>query len=728
MLKLQIPVNAKGDVFEFKLAKEKVTIGRRHDNDIRIKETYVSAYHAELSRGNNGEIYLRDRDSSNGTFINGKRVRDRVKVRKGDILKFGSLKCSIEEVIEKLNERPLASVPGSDRSALSRGAISNSATAVSTNPSLSSGNRPISVDEDDETSPLAMETTTALHLASSPNGNGGGSNGATYTSPPVSKNGGNGSGTSKALTHELEALKSQFNLNKRDLRKAKEDLKAVSAELIKAKEKAEKEDRLKIEKIEKLEAQLKAKSTRNDDLDHRLRLASGRADQLESELENHKSDMSVEIKAAMKRMTHTKHDNVLLQDTLDALESERNKYRDESVALTKKLSKTREGFSFLLRNSGGKLEESDQLTADLKKQNEEALTTMANLEDELDALRDDFSQMDLDYREKLKEAEALQTRTSNAEAILIEDLDIANKKIKTQKADIVKLESQIESIVAEREASEEDWKARVIELKTTNELLAGGSQDLETLEAQIKRSSEEIKKLRSEKTSLESATKELRAEKKALAAATELISEEKEDSVKTINQVKEEGHKASQKLDSILHNLHESEKKVTYLRSLESELEKSVLRAQRSALSRKGIYSDDEEGLTAIWPETEQLICRELIDRLELLEDMLKRYQQSWFFPKVADQLNLLKDSFLVLLKNHSVDQFDLEPGTELSVDSRKKIQLISVDDLDDPKLKRLSQQGDGQRTRVLQTIRPGYIYSKGGQDVIIRKAEVVVA
>jgi molecular chaperone GrpE (heat shock protein) len=163
---------------------------------------------------------------------------------------------------------------------------------------------------------------------------------------------------------------------------------------------------------------------------------------------------------------------------------------------------------------------------------------------------------------------------------------------------------------------------------------------------------------------------------------------------------------------------------------LEAELEKSVLRAQRSALSRKGIYCDDDEEQKAIWSEAEQMICRELIERMELLEDLLRRYQQNWLFPKVAEQLNLLRDSFMVLLKNHSVDRFDLEPGTELSVDSRKKIQLISVDDVEDPKLKKLSiiQNGTGKRTRVLQTLRSGYIYSKGGRDVIIRKAEVIVA
>ena len=54
MLKLTIPVNPNGDVFEYDLDKDKITLGRRHDNDIRIKETYVSAYHAEFTRDAEG--------------------------------------------------------------------------------------------------------------------------------------------------------------------------------------------------------------------------------------------------------------------------------------------------------------------------------------------------------------------------------------------------------------------------------------------------------------------------------------------------------------------------------------------------------------------------------------------------------------------------------------------------------------------------------------------------
>ena len=210
----------------------------------------------------------------------------------------------------------------------------------------------------------------------------------------------------------------------------------------------------------------------------------------------------------------------------------------------------------------------------------------------------------------------------------------------------------------------------------------------------------------------------------------EQTEQEKTAQVALFQKKQEEIEKSAHKLEELLQKLNDSEKRVNDLRKLEAELEKSVLRAQRSALSRKGIYSEEGESSTVMWPETEELICRELIERVELLEDLLRQYESRWFFPKVAEQLNLLRDSFMVLLKDHSVDQFDLEPGTELSVKSRGRIHLISLNEVGDPRLKRKSIQNleNSSRTTVLQTIRPGYVYRNAGQDVIIRKAEVVVA
>lgn len=727
MLKLQIPVNSKGDVFEFNLAKEKVTIGRRHDNDIRIKETYVSAYHAELSQAKDGRIFLSDRDSSNGTFLNGKRVRERVQVSKGDILKFGSLKCSIEEVMDKLRDGSTISV-----SDASLAGISNKTSAVSARGSNgadhSDNQQTTAVSLKSDTSPQVRERHSSPVI------------GDTYTTSAPRFNDDFDSATESLMPSgivdakpdfsELESLRSQLSRKKDELRKAREELEVISRELSKTKESAAKDGELKLQKIADLEKRLKKNKADNGKLSQRLQLATDRAEELATELEHHKTDMSVEIKAAMQRLTHTKNDNVLLQSTMDALENERNKYRDQSLEISRKLEKTREGFSQLLQSSGQRLGAEQERAAELDGKCQESETELSKLEQELDDLRKAFRKMEAEYGGKLENAAKIQQQSYKKEKSLKKDLELAHEEMRTQKAELVKLESTLEAIVAEKEAAEEDWSSRVVELRTTNQKLVDNSGELELLEKRLKDSREEVEKLRSERDYLVDKTDELREEKKILSAATKKISGEKDRSSSAITKLKDESLRASRKLDEILHNLRESEKKVSYLRNLENELEKSVLRAQRSALSRKGIYREDEEEYTTIWPETEQLICRELIDRLELLEDLLNRYRQNWFFPKVAEQLNLLRDSFMALLKNHSVDQFDLEPGTELSVESRKKIQLISVDDVEDPKLKRLSNSAkqDGSRTRVVQTLRPGYIYSKGGQDVIIRKAEVIVS
>lgn len=54
----------------FDLNKEYFSIGRRADNDFLIDDKKVSRYHAQIVT-NNGDSYLRDLDSTNGTFIGG---------------------------------------------------------------------------------------------------------------------------------------------------------------------------------------------------------------------------------------------------------------------------------------------------------------------------------------------------------------------------------------------------------------------------------------------------------------------------------------------------------------------------------------------------------------------------------------------------------------------------------------------------------------------------------
>ena len=72
---------------EFPLAKEVMTIGRADDNDIRIDNLAVSAHHAKLLNIFD-DSFLEDLNSTNGTFVNSKRVSNHV-LKHEDVVTIG---------------------------------------------------------------------------------------------------------------------------------------------------------------------------------------------------------------------------------------------------------------------------------------------------------------------------------------------------------------------------------------------------------------------------------------------------------------------------------------------------------------------------------------------------------------------------------------------------------------------------------------------------------------
>jgi signal transduction histidine kinase len=69
-------------------AEEPQLIGRSSES-LPISDRSVSRRHAELTP-DNGAWYLRDLESANGTFVNGNRITDRVKLEPGDQIRCGS--------------------------------------------------------------------------------------------------------------------------------------------------------------------------------------------------------------------------------------------------------------------------------------------------------------------------------------------------------------------------------------------------------------------------------------------------------------------------------------------------------------------------------------------------------------------------------------------------------------------------------------------------------------
>lgn len=285
MLKLTIPVNPDGDVFEYELDKEKMTLGRRHDNDIRIKETYVSAYHAEFTRDSEGNYYLRDRDSSNGTYINGKRLKKRVRVSNGDRLKFGSLRSTVtlsSEDAEKITSRE------KDSPMVKRGEVPASENG-SRNPDL------------------------ALKSRNDP----------------------------RPDEEEIQSLRTGLKKSRAELAKTKAELKAASSQVARLKKVAKEGDAGIESELNQLRDELTEKKNENEGLtaklketekDYRslaeeLQLFEEENQNLREELSKEEGEIEKELKALQKQLSLSKNDNLVLKGLIDSLEADRDEQR-----------------------------------------------------------------------------------------------------------------------------------------------------------------------------------------------------------------------------------------------------------------------------------------------------------------------------------------------------------------------------------------------------------------
>lgn len=75
--------------------EKSVIIGRKEGNIILDYEKSVSTRHCEIStRG--GKFYIRDLQSSNGTYVNNSRILTETEIFPGNILKLGRLEMKFE--------------------------------------------------------------------------------------------------------------------------------------------------------------------------------------------------------------------------------------------------------------------------------------------------------------------------------------------------------------------------------------------------------------------------------------------------------------------------------------------------------------------------------------------------------------------------------------------------------------------------------------------------------
>lgn len=69
---------------------DELSLGRSSSNDIVIKDPFISKKHFKILK-DEGEFFIEDLNSSNGTYVNGDKIGDVVVLKNNDLIKTGDL-------------------------------------------------------------------------------------------------------------------------------------------------------------------------------------------------------------------------------------------------------------------------------------------------------------------------------------------------------------------------------------------------------------------------------------------------------------------------------------------------------------------------------------------------------------------------------------------------------------------------------------------------------------
>lgn len=88
----------------FTLDNDSYTLGRSENCNICIPDSTISGHHCSIYRKEDGQFYLRDDGSTNGTRMNTERVEPGVelKLRGGDIFQCGNVEIMFEEATPEM--------------------------------------------------------------------------------------------------------------------------------------------------------------------------------------------------------------------------------------------------------------------------------------------------------------------------------------------------------------------------------------------------------------------------------------------------------------------------------------------------------------------------------------------------------------------------------------------------------------------------------------------------
>ena len=96
-----MPGNTHEEALSFKLGGRRLTVGRAADSDLHLNHPSVSKIHAALMMNREGTLLVSDTGSTNGTYINGRRIAygEARQIEDGDVVGFGDVEVRFRKAV-----------------------------------------------------------------------------------------------------------------------------------------------------------------------------------------------------------------------------------------------------------------------------------------------------------------------------------------------------------------------------------------------------------------------------------------------------------------------------------------------------------------------------------------------------------------------------------------------------------------------------------------------------
>ncbi|HNP64016.1 MAG TPA: FHA domain-containing protein [Woeseiaceae bacterium] len=159
---------------EYNMTKERYTVGRLPDNDVRIDNPAVSGHHSLIINILN-DSFLEDLNSTNGTYVNGKLIKKHA-LQHGDVITIGHHQLrfsdqqtneSEQDEFEKTMVIP-AGQQNADQLAKAEAAAEKAAAAAAAAEEAESAKRDYSDDKSDAAAAVKLDPEEAAALEESP--------------------------------------------------------------------------------------------------------------------------------------------------------------------------------------------------------------------------------------------------------------------------------------------------------------------------------------------------------------------------------------------------------------------------------------------------------------------------------------------------------------------------------------------------------------------------------